>query len=342
VLLGILSTTVVLGVLSARADATTPGANGLIAFTRYRLQDKPLWSEIFVAKPDGTELKRVSHSAKPVEDDQAHWSRDGSWIVFDRCTGEGPCTVWLVRPDGSGQRRLSDPCPSGRLPPVCADDSNPSFTPDGRHVVFQHESGHIKHGPLGDQVERSWIMTVDLNGKHPTVLRRLDGYRGDLQAPRVSPNGRLLLFERYDSNLARPPGGQALFVVGLDGSGLRRVTPWRLAAAGADWSPDSTHILFKSSVPGGELTPGTNLYAVRADGTKLERLTDVGSYHYVLSGSYSPDGQSIVFATDSGATFNPNGNTFADVVTMRLGAGKLTYVTHAANLDGWPSWGTAP
>ena len=330
------------GALLAAAHAKTPGKDGLIAFTRYRLQNSPIRSEIFVAKPDGTGLKRVSHSARPVEDDQAHWSPDGAWIVFDRCTSSGPCSVWLVRPDGSGQRLLSAGCPSGRLPPVCVDDSNPAFTPDGRHVVFQHEFGQIKHGPLGDSIENSQIVRVDLNGRHLTVLRRLGGYRGDLQGPRISPNGAQLLFRRYNSDRARPAGGEALFVVGLDGKGLRRVTPWRLAGAGADWSPDSTHILFKSTLPSGELTPGTNLYTVRADGTGLKRLTNVGADHYVLSGSYSPDGKSVVFATDEGATFNPQGNTFADIVTMRLGAGKLTYVTHAANLDGWPTWGTAP
>ena len=336
---------VVLGAAGAfliAVHAKTPGKDGLIAFTRYRLQNSPLRSEIFVAKPDGTGLKRVSHSARPVEDDQAHWSPDGAWIVFDRCTSSGPCSVWLVKPDGSGQRLLSAGCPSGRLPPACVDDSNPAFTPDGRHVVFQHEFGQIKHGALGDSIENAQIVRVDLNGMHLTVLRRLGGYRGDLQAPRISPNGALLLFGRYNSGRALPAGGQALFVVGLDGKGLRRVTPWGLAAVGGDWSPDGTHILFKSSLSSGELTPGTNLYSVRADGTALRRLTNVGASHYVLSGSYSPDGKSVVFATDTGATSNPLGGTFADIVIMQLGGGKLTYVTHAANLDGWPTWGRAP
>jgi Tol biopolymer transport system component len=327
------------GALLAAAHAKTLAKDGLIAFTRYRLQNNPIRSEIFVVKPDGTGLKRVSHSARPVEDDQAHVSRDGSWIVFDRCTRNGPCSVWLVRPDGSGQHLLSAGCLSGRLPPACVDDSNPAFTPDGRHVVFQHEFGKIKHGPLGDSIEDSQIVRVDLNGMHRTVLRRLGGYRGDLQGPRVSPNGALLLFQRYNSDRTRPVGGEALFVVGLDGKGLRRVTPWGLAAAGGEWSPDGTHILFKPSLSSGELTPGTNLYTVRADGTGLKRLTNVGASHYVLSGSYSPDGKSVVFATDEGATANPGSNTFADIVTMRLGGGKLTYVTHTANLDGWPTWG---
>src|ERR1700731_3313426 len=92
---------------AAFAHATTPGRDGMIAFTRYRLQNSPIWSEIFVAHPDGRGLRRGSHSTVAVEDDQAHWSPDGNWIVFDRCTSKGPCSVWLVHSDGTGQRRLS-------------------------------------------------------------------------------------------------------------------------------------------------------------------------------------------------------------------------------------------
>src|SRR3954468_24737280 len=87
----------------ALAHATTPGRNGMVAFTRYRLQNAPVWSEIFVAQPDGSGLRKVSHSSVAAEDDQAHWSPDGRWIVFDRCTSRGPCSLWLVRPDGTGQ-----------------------------------------------------------------------------------------------------------------------------------------------------------------------------------------------------------------------------------------------
>ena len=58
----LLSAIVLVGAVAAivvPALATTPGKDGLIAFTRYRLQNSPLRSEIFVAKPDGTGLKRV-------------------------------------------------------------------------------------------------------------------------------------------------------------------------------------------------------------------------------------------------------------------------------------------
>jgi Tol biopolymer transport system component len=322
------------------SDGADPARNGLIAFTRYRLQDSPLWSEIWVANPDGTGAHKVSHSPKAVEDDQARWSPDGAWIVFDRCTSNGPCSVWLVRPDGSGQRRLSPDCSSTRST-VCADDSGPSFAPDGRHVVFTHEWGRIKHFSLGDQIEHSAIATSDLNGKHLTILRQLAPYAGDLQAPRISPNGKLIVFDRFNSASARPAGGDALFVIGVNGGAPRRLTPWRLSAGSPDWSPDGKQVLFKRFIPGaGELTPGTNLYTIGTDGTKLRRTTNVGRNRYVLGGSFSPDGTSIVFATDAGATPNPRGGTFADVFTMRLGTTKQTPVTRSPNLDGWPSWGS--
>jgi Tol biopolymer transport system component len=339
-----LSAAVALGALATLANATTPGKNGLIAFTRYRLQNNPLWSEIFVANPDGTGARKVSKSSIAVEDDQAHWSPDGKWIVFDRCTSSGPCSIWLVRPDGSGQHRLSPACPSGKPPPACVDDSNPSFAPDGKHVVFQHESGHIQHGPLGDQIEHSAIATVDLAGKHLAILRQLAPYAGDLQAPRMSPNGKLIVFDRFNSASVRPAGGDALFVSGVNGGASRQLTPWRLSAGSPDWSPDGKQVLFKRFIAGAnELTPGTNLYTIGVNGTGLRRVTNVGASHYALAGSFSPDGTSIVFATDSQATANPRApQPFADVFTTRIDGTNLTPITRTANLDGWPTWGPAP
>jgi Tol biopolymer transport system component len=199
------------------------------------------------------------------------------------------------------------------------------------------------HTSLGDEIEHSAIATVDFQGKHLTILRQLAPYAGDLQAPRISPNGKLIVYDRYNSVFARPAGGDALFVTSVHGGPSRRLTPWRLSAGSPDWSPDSTQILFKRSIQGGnELTPGTNLYTIGVNGTGLRRITNVGANHYVLAGSYSPDGTSIVFATDENATANPHGNTFADIYTMNLTSGATKPVTRTANLDGWPTWGPAP
>ena len=59
-----------------------------------------------------------------------------------------------------------------------------------------------------------------------------------------------------------------------------------------------------------------------------------------MTRSFSPDGASIVFATDEGGTPNPRGGTFADVFTMQLGTNLKHPVTRSENLDGWPNWGS--
>jgi TolB protein len=323
----------------ALAQATTPGKNGFIAFYRYRLQDDPLWSEIYVANPDGTGARRVSSSPTAIEDKHPQWSPDGRRLLFDRCT-TNICTIWIVDADGAHQRRLTAACPSDRPPPVCSDDTCPSFAPDGRHFVFARVSGRIEHQSTDDWAWRSEIVWRDLRGGRSTVLRRLTGFRGDYEQPQVSPDGTRLLFRIENSDRARPKNGKALFVANLDGSGQQRITPWSLRATStAAWAPDGSRILFASDLPAGHLAPGTNLYTVRPDGTGLRRLTNVGANHYVLAGSYSPDGKEVVYATDLDATPKPDGNAFADIVTMPLAGGPVTHVTHSPNLDGWPAWG---
>lgn len=325
-----------LGLVSVAATRGPRADNGLIAFTRYRLQDTPLRSEIWVARPDGSNARKVSRSSTAVEDDQAQWSPDGTWIAFARCTANHPCSVWLVHPDGTGQHRVRIPCASS----YGCDDAGPSFTPDGRHILIQHEWGRVKHLNTGDEIAHSAIATADLTGGNLKILHQLPAYAGDLQAPRVSPDGRQLVFDRYNAASVRPAGGDAIFVADLTGTASGQLTPWRMSAGSPDWSPDGKQILFKSFIAGaGELTPGTNLYTINSDGTGLRRVTHVGQSHYVLAGSFSPDGTSIVFATDESATPNPRGGTFADVFTMQLGDNVALPVTRSANLDGWPSWG---
>ena len=137
----------------------------------------------------------------------------------------------------------------------------------------------------------------------------------------------------------RPAGSDALFVTGVKGGASRQLTPWRLDAGSPDWSPDGKQVLFKQLIHA-DLAPGPNLYTIGVNGTGLRRVTNVSAGHAALPGAFSPDGTSIIFATDSGATANPLApRPFADVVTMRTDGTNLTPVTRTANLDGWPTWG---
>lgn len=87
--------------------------------------------EIYVVRPDGSGLKRLTRTKGGVEvlgdDGWPRWSPDGKRIVFSsNRTGDGE--VWIMRADGSGQRRLAG------LPR--RDDWAPAFSPDGTQVAF--------------------------------------------------------------------------------------------------------------------------------------------------------------------------------------------------------------
>lgn len=215
------------------------------------------------------------------------------------------------------------------------DDSNAAFAPDGRHLVIEHEWGTVKHGTISDndQIEHSSIVETNLGGSHPVVLRELDNWRGGFEAPRLTPNGRTLLFRSYTWHPDRITP-DALFAAPRMGSVARRITPLKLWAGGEEISPDGTHVLFKSTFVSGELTPGNALYTVGIDGRGLHRLIAPSFSSYVITGSYSPDGRSIVFATNDGAT-----GSFPDIFTLDLVTMKRVQVTHTRNLDGWPTWG---
>jgi TolB protein len=67
----------------------------------------------------------------PVEDSVPAWSPDGNWIAFGRrATGAGaPRQLWIVHPDGTGARALTDDPAINYGPPM--------WTSDGRYLIFQ-------------------------------------------------------------------------------------------------------------------------------------------------------------------------------------------------------------
>jgi Tol biopolymer transport system component len=210
------------------------------------------------------------------------------------------------------------------------DDSNASFAPDGRHLVVQHEWGTVTHGTISDndQIEHSSIVETNLEGSHPIVLRELDNWSGGFEAPRLTPNNRTLVFRGYTWHPGRLPAYALYAGPRLGGTDLR-VTPF--GAGGDELSPDGRTLLFGAH-SAGELTPGNALYTAGIDGRGLHRIVPASASHYLLMGSFSPDGRSIVFADGTSGSL-------ADVFTLDLATGRRVQVTHTRNLDGWPTWG---
>jgi Tol biopolymer transport system component len=103
------------------------------------------------------------------------WSPDGEWIVFARTCKrsiEGKrksrSEIWLVRPDGSDLRRLTD---AGVWR---GDNSSPAWSPDGTRIVFES-----LYAPSPDAAPDDRIYVISADGTGQKRLTRFRNYTID-------------------------------------------------------------------------------------------------------------------------------------------------------------------
>jgi Tol biopolymer transport system component len=182
----------------------------------------------------------------------------------DRCSV--PSTSWfcasdiyVMNGDGTGQHKLI----RTRTRRVDQQDRDPVWSPNGQEIAFWREA---KHG-------RPEIRIANANGTGERLLTQGD-------SPSWSPDGQHLVFQ----------GRDGLFVIGVDGRGLRRLTH---GGGAPDWSPDGRLIVF-IKFDGHR----TSLRLIRSDGTG-ERLLTPTSRATGSHPEWSPNGNRIVDSKDS-------------------------------------------
>ena len=216
---------------------------------------------------------------------------------------------------------------------TCSDDANASFSPDSKRIAFTQATGAVKNDSTGEGwIEHSALTIVNRDGSDRHVVYQGAPFSGDSNFPVFSPDGTKLVFEHQVSGFGKPARKRAVFVIGVDGSGLRRLTPWiENAGDNPDWSPDGRWILFHSHVE--QSTPQSQYFVIRPDGTGRRQLTHFPRGTHVASASFSPDGKSIVFSK------GPEGGNI-DVWTMRTDGTHLTRITRSPLWQSAPAWGS--
>jgi Tol biopolymer transport system component len=210
--------------------------------------------ELCVMNADGSGKHRITSSNWPrawTYDLDPAWSPNGQWIAYSS-NDDGDYDLFLVHPDGSGNKRLT----TGRR-----DESEPAWSPDGRHIAFSSDAKGLND-----------IYAIDADGSHQ---RQVTVSRDDEEAPSWSPDGKKLV---YDRELDKDQND--LFVVNADGSNARRVTKTPDSEGDAAWSGDGSMILYDSD-------KDARLYTIRPDGTGTRRLaTPKGG----ILGAWQPQG----------------------------------------------------
>jgi TolB protein len=296
----IVATAVAIGAATSTgtaARATVPGGNGLIVYQATVGKH----TQLFTVKPDGSGARQLTHFASS-DAVHASWSPDGTTLIFegDFATHAG---IYTMSMDGGDIESLT---PRGL-------QGLPAYSPDGSTIVFDRSL------PNEDAL---WLMNAEGSG-----VRRLTHNRSADTSPVFSPDGTRVAFVREATAFK-----SAVFVVNVDGSGLKQLTPWHFnVSSKLDWSPDGSRILISS--PQTDRPGPSNVFTIRPDGAGLTKLThETKPGVHDLADGFSPDGKKIIFAktVDNGPF---------QVFVMNADGTAVRQLTHGVDAH-WASWGT--
>ena len=185
----------------------------------------------------------------------------------------------------------------------------PEISPDGRQIIFMRQVAETGRDEI-------WVMARD--GRSPRRLIDTVGWD-----PTWSPDGQQVLF-------ASDRGGNIqLWVVGVDGTGLHKVTDLPGMRGRSDWSPDGQYIVTDLGGPWEH-----ELYLMDSDGSNAHRISPPGGNSQ--GPSFSPDGKWVAFT----AYFDhPNDINGCEIYIMRIDGTDLRRLTDNDFCDYQPRWG---
>lgn len=200
---------------SGRAFGPTWSPSGrIIAFAqRVPSARLPFTASLWAMEASGSRARRLLPSSEGQQDLPASWSPDGSLLAFTRMrydpqTNSFASAIYVVRPDGSSLRKLTDR------------GSDPAWSPDGRHIAFvtdRDENGQLSYGDREFFANELYVMDAD--GRRSARLTRTKSLNE--RSPSWSPDGRRIAFQR--GRVIDSAEGMVVLVVNIDGTCTRRI-----------------------------------------------------------------------------------------------------------------------
>jgi Tol biopolymer transport system component len=265
-------------IAAASAHATFPGSNGRIAFGQHGVFpgsddfdnfNPPLHSQVFAVGASGSDLVQLTHVTSAQSAGAPSWSPNGQQIAYES-NESGAFGIWVTDANGSSQMKLTSK--------PGFEDFLPSWSPDGKRILFS------RCGEPFGFVAYCDIDSMNANGTDVETLASA-GHWENVGAE-YSPNGRRIVFSGDRGGFK-----SSVWVMRASGASIKRLTAPRLQAFWPDWSPNGRRILFTSHFAS---TGASNVWSMRANGTRRQKLTHFALPLQAYFASYSPNGKRIV------------------------------------------------
>ena len=252
--------------MQALSDLGIITRKGRIAFASNRTGN---W-EIYVMKPDGTRVRRLTRT-NDIDETSPAWSPDGKWIAFVGSTATS-ADIEVMRSNGRGRVKLTMDD---------AREADPAWSPDGTLIAF-----------TSYRYKQSEIYVIDSDGSNP---RRLTNNTADDRYPQWKPGTNIIYFMRT-LPITKKAVCQMERVVALradDGSEAQFNDKLSKLDNIPTWSPKGDKLAFSGKA---DLTEKRGVIYTLLNGSNiLEQVTFRGDEEFDENPTWSPDGKRIAF-----------------------------------------------